>query len=515
MNARPRYLIPLIILFILQASESKAASANVWPERQEMLEHFRFTEETSRVEKKNQIVNDLSPRSLKLNDDALQGSNTIWLEPTLLFQVDGIGEIQDPFILSDRYGNIHVFWTVKSGGAGPFDVIYYTRLDTIGWTNPVDIVAETTISAISATIGQDGFIYLIWNGVGKIISYSRAPILAADSFENWSKPTPLTDANLYASIVTSPSQKIYLAFADLANSGIFEQAFDQTSLAWSSPRMIAPNSMINTGSDFVQLRVSDNGTLHAVWTEFYLPTFWPPRGVFYSHSINGTDNWSAPILLAGEGFDQINMTVMGDNNVHVAWNGMAGVGGRYHRWSSDGGVTWSDTNEVIPAGTGGTEGPPEILVDQSGMVHMLVTFDACVWYTYFEDQRWSNPVCISGEKARASNYIEEPAMTISEGNKIQVVFWDDRKRLWYTTKTTEASWIPPAPIDVQPTPSEILVESPKVTPTSNSTSLLADQQLNTPQRSVLSPWQNMLLGLLPAILLIIVIAASQVYKKIK
>ena len=392
-----------------------------------------------------------------------------WSEPILLFQVDGTGEIHRPFVISDSYGNVHVFWSVNSESQDELDLIYYSRLDAIGWTNPVDIVAATPARSVSATIGQDDFIYLIWNGIGGI-SYSRAPLQEAESAKNWSEPVLIADAHISASIVTSPSGNIFLAYPGVGNSGVFEQYLEPHSLNWSSQRIVSVNSLINTASDYVQMRVSNNGTLHVAWTEFYLPDGWPPRGVFYARSIDGGENWSTPALLGSDGFDQISIAVLDDNNIHVAWNGMVGLGGRYHRWSSDGGQTWSETIETIRAGLGGTEGFPQIVGDQSGTLHMLTTYEGCAWYTYLQNQRWANPVCISGEKAQASNYIEEPAMAVSEGNKLHAVFWDDRKRLWYTTKVTEAPWIPPEIMDneiIQPTQSQIPTDSPKPTPTIN------------------------------------------------
>jgi hypothetical protein len=149
---------------------------------------------------------------------------------------------------------------------------------------------------------------------------------------------------------------------------------------------------------------------------------------------------------------------------------------------------------------------------------MLTTYEGCAWYTYLQNQRWANPVCISGEKAQASNYIEEPAMAVSEGNKLHAVFWDDRKRLWYTTKVTEAPWIPPEIMDneiIQPTQSQIPTDSPKPTPTINSTTLLADQQLDAPPRFIISPGQILIFSLLPVILLVILIVVLRFYKRIR
>jgi hypothetical protein len=432
-----------------------------------------------------------------------------------LFEVEGVGEIHDPLIISDPYGNVHVFWTVIDSNSA---LIYYTRLDATGWTAPIDIVAAGTASAPRAVVGQDGFIYLVWYGSNGTIKYSRALVNEAEFAGKWFGPYNVTSANIRASLATSPSGPVYLAFPGQGNAGVFIQSLDLRSLSWSSPKIIAWNSLIDTAADYVQMKISSNGTLHAVWTEFYYPESWPPRGVFYSRSTDRGDTWSIPMELGGDGYDQVNIAVVDDDNIHVAWNGMAGVGGRYHRWSSDGGQTWTETIGLISPGIGGTEGLPQLVVDQAGTLHLLTTYSGCAWHTYFDEQKWATPVCISGEKARASNYMEEPAMTVSEGNKLHAVFWDDRKRLWYTSMVSSASWIPPETLDnvlVQPTPNLAPTDFSIVTPSINTTNFPDGQNLGESPRFVLNTGQILLLGLVPAILLILLVVVIRFSKTIR
>lgn len=445
-------------------------------------------------------------------DVALQNSDRVWSEAIRLFQVTGTGEIHEPITVSDAYGNVHVFWNVNNSSSGELSLIYYARLDASGWTVPVDVVAADVARSISATISQDGFIYLIWNGVGGV-SYSRAPVQAAEFVQSWSTPVVLANSNLHASIITSPSGNIHLAFPGEGNSGIFEQTLDKGTQGWSSTRTISSTSSTNTSADYVQMRGSQDGTLHAVWTEFYYPAAWPPAGIFYSQSKDDGYSWSAPVLLAGDGYDLINLLVLDDETIHVAWLGMAGVGGRYHRWSSDGGQTWSEINEVISAGSGGTEGLPQLIGDQSGTVHLLTTRLGlgCPVYTYFKNQQWAEPICISAERG----LVEEPALTISEGNKLHAVFWVDRKELWYTTSLTDAPWIPPLDFDnnaAQQAQTPLPIVTATVSPVSTSTSLPTYQPIDTSRKPNIGVGQILMLSSVPAVLLIMFVIALQ-YKK--
>jgi hypothetical protein len=454
--------------------------------------------------------------ALQLNSDSLQSSATPWSEPIMLFQTAGNESIHAPFVVSDSHGNVHAFWTVLTADKSKYDTIYYTRLDAIGWTTPVDIIATDLLGSVSATIGHDDSIYLIWNEMGGI-TYSKAPIQGAEFVQNWSRSVLITDANFYSDLSTASSGRIYLAYPGKNTSGVFEQFLEPNDPSWSSARMISQTSLTNSASDYVQMGVSENGTLHVVWTEFFYPESWPPRGNFYSRSIDGGNTWSVPEMLAGDGFDQINISVVDDNNIHVAWNGMAGVGGRYHRWSSDGGKTWSETVEVIPAGVGGTEGLPQLAVDQSGTLHMLTTYmGGCLWYTYLQNLTWTPPTCISGEMT----LIEEPALTVTEGNRLHAIFWDNRKSIWYSTKVTNADWVTPRPMKYEnelaqstqvsgPTASTSLT----ITPTLRSTSLPVDQQLDAPPKFTLNPGQLLILSLSPVVVLIFLIVVFSYNKK--
>jgi hypothetical protein len=127
-------------------------------------------------------------------------------------------------------------------------------------------------------------------------------------------------------------------------------------------------------------------------------------------------------------------------------------------------------------------------------------------------------VCISGEEALASNYIEEPSMTISEGNKLHVVFWDDRRRLWYTTKETEAPWLPPKELEnisAQPDQTLLPLSTPAIMPTTDPTSIpLLDEQLDDiPERSI-DTGQILAISLFPVVLLVVLIAALKFNKRI-
>ena len=457
------------------------------------------------------IENTAQPSQL-INNDKFQIDSINWSKPMLLFELDKAGEIHYPLVISDSYGNVHIFWVVQI--EKQLGMIYYMKFDSEGMmTFPVDIIAADIIRALGGAIGQDGYLYLIWQD-GRGIEYSRAPIRDAVYAKSWSEPEFLTDSNMSASIYTSSTGQIYLAYPGKDVSGVFFQILDPNNLNWSPQKLVSYTSLPNAASDYVQIRVSDTGTIHVVWTEFYYPDAWPPLGVFYSHSTDGGNTWSVAEMLGDGGYDQINMSIAGEN-IYVVWNGMAGVGGRYFRWSSDGGETWSNTAEIIPAGIGGTEGYPQVKIDQAGTVHLLTThLGGCLWYIYYEKNRQSNPTCISGERT----LVEEPSLDVSDGNKLHAVFWDDRKSLWYITKTTNAPRIPPTNVDnenVLSTSNPIFTVTPAIVESLALTGLPLNQEFNSSSKFILNSNQVLIISLLPVIILVVLIFVLFFIKKLK
>jgi hypothetical protein len=401
-----------------------------------------------------------------------QSNSDEWSTPILLFDGTNQGTIFTPIVVADQSGMVHVFWrfVVSEGDdqTGP-QLIYYTRWDGTSWTEPIDVIASSFISDPSMTVDRTGQMHLVQFGPNSQLYYTQAPVSKAHSAYSWSNPTVVEQTNMRMQIIADTTGKLHLVYPGTETSGPFYQTSDDGGDMWSFPVNISRTSLFNASADYVRLVVSNDGTLHAVWTEFQLPDGWPPVGLFYSHSADGGQTWSEAFELAGEGYNQINVATLDDNIVHVVWNGMAGVHGRYHRWSWDGGRTWSETTKLNTREQEGSTGPPPLVVDSGGTMHLLMTDgdmdgDDCLLYSAWQSQRWSEPICISGPEAKTSNYIEEPTMTASEGNRLHAVFWDNRQRLWYTTKQTLSPHVP-----VVPFPIEVETSAPALSPTTSPT----------------------------------------------
>lgn len=377
-----------------------------------------------------------------------------WTEPELVYETSD--EIDQPSVIADDFGGTHIIWRQTgreaAGDSDPLESIYYLTNRDGQWTTGSDVVAMAVAAGTSAAVDPAGLIHAIWVGPSRTLYHSSVPVWAAASAQEWSEPQVIDLANLHTHIVAGDDGVIHVVYPGLESDGIFYTRYDAVQGVWSTPVNVSPTSSLRASSDYARLAIGADQSLHVVWSEFRLPDGWPPTGVYYAQSIDGGATWTEPQEMAGEGFDQINIAAAGDQ-IHTAWNGMVGLGGRFHSWSGDGGRSWSAPAAVVPSGRGGTEGPPQLVIDNLGVVHLLTTFDGCAWYAAWSGESWSPLSCISGPRAMASGYIEEPALALANGNRLHAVFWDDRARLWHTTMTTGAppthETLPPAP---QPTP---------------------------------------------------------------
>lgn len=417
-----------------------------------------------------------------------QSAGEGWSEPVAIFESRGESIIRDPVVVTDREGTAHVFWTIleEDRQGRLIESIYHASISEGEFSDPIDIIAGPSIHSLDATVDHSGTLHLLWRTEQQRLLYSHARPEDAHSAKGWAAPIALDVGQTDPTILSPEDGLLYVGIPGLNDTGVYLRSSRDGGRTWhlagqiaSAPPDAAPND--------VQLASGSDGSLHATWTEYRLPDAWPPVGVYYSQSDDGGQTWNRPIppanssatpkwmdsgvtpvpsrddvvfRTAGRGYDEMSLAVVGEDEIHLAWNGMAGVGGRYHQWSNDGGRSWSDVATLTPAG--GTEGPPQLVVDSLGAVHLTTSVNQRVWYARWEEGQWASLEYIpSGDERRIpavgeridehrERWIEEVSMAISKGNRLHVVFWDVRperslKYLWYVTRQVEAPVMEAAP----------------------------------------------------------------------
>jgi len=383
-------------------------------------------------------------------------------------------------------------WTANMSGreiAGWGDTLLYAYSDGDVWSVPTDVLAVQageTAESPDLMVGTDGNLHVIWRHDTELL-HSWAPLSEARRPQSWHTSyaiasVPPGSRPCHATTDDQGAFHVVCARQTEEGWGLIYLRSDVGGLTWHGPLAVREADREH-GVDLPRLAIDADGGIHVTWTESRLPDGWPLLGVFYSRSVDGGQTWSASTQLATDqqGYSTIATTQTG--HIHVVWNSSAF--GRHHRWSEDGGRTWSD-DILVSAAAGTTQGAPAIAIDSASAVHVIM-FDSPAGLDRADDIRYSSwdgatwtPLRLLSE-GETGVYVAFPAAVISEGNRLHGVWCNlatsehptpnleqNSPGIWYVKLETAAPRMSPTINEVlKPTPVEpmdALVSGPE-TPT--------------------------------------------------
>jgi len=440
------------------------------------------------------------------------------------------GRASEAEVVGDLNGVIHVFWAYGAPDneeSGAAQAIYYVRQQDGQWSEPVDILISSgdRVARMHAVVSDPrGYLHITWSG-GDSIFYSRAYAPDAGNSRAWTQPKALTSGavSLSPAIAHAPTGELYVLWSQ-GGSGLMFVRSEDGGQSWSDPSAIfeasGPRELAASG----RIAVDEAGRLHVVFT-YAVENADPantdlhvrnPHYLYYMRSDDQGKTWTEPLLVVPEPrFGEINVAIYGSDTVHLAWNGRAGRNGRYHRWSEDGGESWSNVIEVLPPapqspiGDGGLTGFPALATDATGALHMVSATGGGDYYFRWDDGAWSSPVLISpgldgSGVTGESGSLEQPSIAISQGNQLHAVFHDGFERIWHTSAAIDAPYEAPVAL---PTPVAVAVAAA----TANLAATPAPNLQPTPTPIALSlapppdsgsTFTPLLIGVAPALLLV-------------
>lgn len=201
-----------------------------------------------------------------------------------------------PKVLAGPDGVVHVFWTENIPQYGAINnVIYYARLDSIGWSQPVDIlISPQGLSAKAdqpdAVLGKDGDLHVVftggWNGQ---IYYAQAKAGSALDSRSWSKPVLISkdvSPSSNPNILEDTQGNLYIIFqADQGyQQGLYETESTDNGESWSQVSLI-PGTTLSSDTLLMDTRaaISAKGVIHVTWAWTTLEESFPPqRNILYS-----------------------------------------------------------------------------------------------------------------------------------------------------------------------------------------------------------------------------------------
>lgn|GEM_PF-3016530 len=453
----------------------------------------------------------------------------------------------------DGGGTIHLFWKGFFSDSGqppgkedPLSDINYRRWDGTTWSPIYNIVhtAEELQGAPVVTIDEKNVIHMLWEDNG--IQYSQSPAYEAHLAHTWLRNAVRFMEPLLAmpALAAAASGSLYVIAPTYQGTLVLLKSPDG-GRTWSKPSYVAEPRAAPGAPERAQyvkassLVVDNSGYLHVVYAS-YPKSGYPALGLFYIRSGDDGITWSDPFILAPARHDHARLVVLESKDLLVVWDGDAATKGRYARTSRDGGLTWSDMETILPPSyPGGLTGSPGVAMDSAGRVHVLMGSDDWAYYNSWDGGSWSGPrrmpICQSywtGEnqveakaqiEARGASPLEvgSTSLLVTEGNRLHAI-WEG-----FALGIVHVSWRVDAPpramSKVHPIPSatpteniqETLGNEAAVIPTISNpaaTRVLARGNLSHSGGDLRAAWSPLVVGILPAILLIgviIVVAGSR------
>jgi len=396
---------------------------------------------------------------------------TAWSVPTRFFEPPADGVTHTPRLKLDSNGILHAFWPVRSPKDAP-GAIYYSRWDGETWTSPVDILYSPQgvgILDIALVEDQPGRFRAFWNtGDGFLTSTALAG--EAGNAQAWSAPTSIpTDEIPYAPPAVAVMGPGHLVLVYVPNSYKAVRRMESVDggKTWSDPLDLYVEYSAAGGVSSPGVVSTADETLFVWWHKIRYPAG-TPMGVAYISSSDGGLTWSNPEEVAFEkAFDHFaaanwyysgGFMRLGALLARIAVGGI-GVGGRYIALSADGGRTWMPPTNI---GMGGVEGMQGIsgAVDSRGIWYFVEQTQGSFATVTLDGTRWSVPQLILSDKELSAycqdrpGDIENAILAISDGNRLHV-FWEGPgdATIWYTSRLVDAPYTPPQPWPV-PAPTQ-------------------------------------------------------------
>lgn len=414
-----------------------------------------------------------------------QQEDPAWSPPLRIGQLTLFPSNPAPAIVADPAGWLHVFWIDRRTEAGS-GVIMYTCWNGTTWSRPLDVLLSPEYGneawLAQAEVTPDGRLHVVWTGHSGTLYHSWAPAHAAASAQAWSAPKGIGDMpGTGQYLLTDARGRLHMIFLDRETESPYYVRSDDGGDSWTRAVRIASFSQLEIpgmGYNISTMAIDGRNRIHVAWRRGATDTD------YYSRSEDDGASWAPPqeFEYPADATNRLQnsptLAAVGNDTIHLVWlavyylreDGQLQANSRYHRWSADGGVTWTPMAHILPD-LMGHNGPNSLVVDSAGELHQITVGGAgtgaihWVEYTRWLGNAWAPYTVIPGTR-RADWGAEGPSwsdMALSEGNWLHVV-WETRDGdIWYSTRQVSAPQIAAA---AWPGPQPQITDVPKPSLTS-------------------------------------------------
>jgi hypothetical protein len=244
---------------------------------------------------------------------------------------------------------------------------------------------------------------------------------------------------------------------------------------WESPRPISDLSVTEWRQGMVRhqldlLLVDDE--VHVAWQGVDQSG---TGSIFYARGFDSGQNWSVPIAIQ-EGGSWPKLSLLNNGDLLLSSVGPDDddrICLKRQSMSKDMGETWSPIEIIFDPVKGCLANSPTIS-DGDGIPHQVMSaYDSTpiierIWHTVWSEDGWEYPEeinwnGISYQDRDLGTQPDNPRLAITNGNQLHVVFNTDEGRIWYTSRSINAS---SQPQFTYPTPEKELAQESTVIETS-------------------------------------------------
>jgi hypothetical protein len=282
--------------------------------------------------------------------------------------------------VADAAGNVHAVWLQSP--SSPTDafapVIQYAHWNGKEWSAPSPIFAnlDGAPTGLSLQIDSQQRLLLSWiNSATGELMFSWANSERANLPVEWAQPITLSSSSTLTDspdILVDATDRIMIAYAVTLNEGRGIYLIQSTDLGktWSQPVKVF--DAVAEGWEMVnqpKLAVTQDGTLHLLFTKYALLGNAQPEGLYYSQSADGGVTWT-PAEAVSDQPVQWSELVAYQGTLHRLWqeqNKLAAT--TNHQVSADGGKTWEAAYK-LPSNAD-LNAKPSVSVDGTGNLHFV------------------------------------------------------------------------------------------------------------------------------------------------